>query len=75
LAAESEKDLAKWVVPVVKRARNAKPAPHSVYYEELLTALLNWDAADGSRRERIRVRWATSYWQASAVESGKWTEL
>jgi CRISPR type I-E-associated protein CasB/Cse2 len=75
LAAESEKDLAKWIVPVVKRARNAKPAPHPVHYEELLTALLNWDAADGSRRERIRVRWATSYWQASAVESEKWTEL
>ena len=41
LAAESEKDLAKWIVPIVKRARNAKDGPVPVYYEELLTALLH----------------------------------
>jgi len=75
LAAESEKDLAKWIVPIVKRARNAKDGPVPVYYEELLTALLNWDAADGTRRERIRIRWASSYWQPDAVESDEWTEL
>jgi CRISPR type I-E-associated protein CasB/Cse2 len=70
LAAESEKDLAKWIVPVVKRARSAKRVV-PVYYEELLTALLNWDAADNSRREGIRIRWASSYWQpATEVEDG-----
>ena len=67
LAAESEKDLAKWIVSIVKRARNAKDGPVPVYYEELLTALLNWDAADATRRERVRIRWATSYWQPTAA--------
>ncbi len=71
LAAESEKDLAKWIVPVVKRARNAKRGRVPVYYEELLSALLNWDAADSTRRERIRTRWATSYWQPVSETQGE----
>lgn len=75
LAAESAKDLGKWAVVIVKRARNAKPTPAPVSYEELLTALLSWDAADSARRERIRTWWATSYWQPYTVESEEWTEL
>jgi CRISPR type I-E-associated protein CasB/Cse2 len=75
LAAESTEDLAKWVVLIVKRAKNAKPQPAPVCYEELLTALLNWDAADSERRERIRIRWATSYWQPGAAETEEVIEL
>lgn len=75
LGAESAKDLGKWAVVIAKRAKNAKPNPAPVCYEELLTALLDWDAADGARRERVRIRWATSYWQPAAAETGEVTEL
>lgn len=75
LAAESTEDLAKWIVLIVKRAKYAKPQPAPVCYEELLTVLLDWDAADGARRERIRIRWATSYWQPGAAETEEAIEL
>ena len=55
--------------------RLAKSKGVDVYYEELLRALLAWDIADTARRERIRIRWASSYWQPDAVESDEWTEL
>jgi CRISPR type I-E-associated protein CasB/Cse2 len=72
LAAESSRQLCELILPVV---RLAKSKGVDVYYEELLWALLGWDAADTERRERIRIRWASSYWQPDAVESDQWTEL
>jgi len=75
LAADSERDLAKWIVPVVKRARNAKGRVVPVYYEELLAALLDWDSADRSRRERFRTKWASSYWRPATAEAEEGTEL
>lgn len=72
LAAQSARQLCERILPVV---RLAKAKGVDVYYEELLWALLGWDAADTARRERIRIRWASSYWQPDAVESDEWTEL
>lgn len=75
LAAESARDLCERVLPVVRLAKSGKPGPAHVHYEELLLALLSWDSPDPSRRERIRVRWATSYWQPGAVKADEWTDL
>jgi CRISPR type I-E-associated protein CasB/Cse2 len=75
LAAESAEDLAKWVVQIAKRAKAAKPRPAPINYEELLTALLYWDARDGASREQSRRRWATAYWQPGLPDDTESTEL
>lgn len=75
LGAESADDLAKWVVQIAKRAKTAKPRPAPLNYEELLTALLRWDARDGSLRERIRRDWATAYWQPGTLADGESLDL
>jgi len=75
LAAESVEDLAKWVVQIAKRAKAAKPRPARINYEELLTALLYWDARDGASREQVRRRWATAYWQPDPQEDTESIEL
>jgi CRISPR type I-E-associated protein CasB/Cse2 len=75
LAAESAEDLAKWVVQIAKRAKVAKPRPAPINYEELLTALLYWDARDGASREQFRRRWATAYWQPGLPDDSEPTEL
>ena len=75
LAAESVDDLAKWIVQIARRAKTAKPRPASVNYEELLTAMLRWDARDGALRERVRREWATAYWQPGVLADDESTEL
>jgi CRISPR type I-E-associated protein CasB/Cse2 len=75
LAAESAEDLAKWAVQIAKRAKGAKPRPARINYEELLTALLYWDAHDGTSREQVRRRWATAYWQPGLPDDPEATEL
>lgn len=75
LAAESADDLAKWVVQIAKRAKAAKPRPARINYEELLTALLYWDAPDGASRDRSRRRWATAYWQPGLPDDTESTKL
>lgn len=75
LAAESAEDLAKWVVQIAKRAKAAKPRPAPINYEELLTALLYWDAPNGASREGCRRRWATAYWQPGLPDDTESVEL
>jgi CRISPR type I-E-associated protein CasB/Cse2 len=75
LAAESTDDLSKWVIQIAKRARAAKPQPARLNYEELLTALLYWEARDGASREQVRRRWATAYWQPGIPGDAEFTEL
>lgn len=62
LGAESSPDIARWVVHIARRAKTAKPWPAPINYEELLTALLFWEARDGAFRDGCRRRWATAYW-------------
>jgi CRISPR type I-E-associated protein CasB/Cse2 len=75
LASESAEDLAKWIVQITKRAKAAKPWPAPLNYEELLTAMLRWDARDGDLREQVRRDWATAYWQPGVLADNESVEL
>ena len=75
LAAESAADLAKWIVQIARRARTAKPKPAPLNYQELLEAMLRWDAHDRSLRERIRARWASAYWDDRPAEDNESEDL
>ena len=75
LGSDSVDDLAKWIVQIAKRAKTAKPWPAPVNYEELLTAMLFWDARDGALRERIRRDWSTAYWQPGVLADDESIQL
>jgi CRISPR type I-E-associated protein CasB/Cse2 len=73
LAAESACQLCERILPILRLAKSSKGV--DVHYDELLWAVLGWDAEDIARRERIRIRWATSYWQPGTADNDEWTEL
>ena len=75
LSAQSSDDLAKWIVQIAKRAKARKPRSAPINYEELLTALLYWDARDGASRDQFRRRWSTSYWQPGLPDDSESTDL